>query len=418
MQYIVVCYGKLFYNILIFRVIILNKFLNENSTLLFSLSDSFLITLTRLVNKTDSTLYLKIIWMNNYTLPSEQNFEKCFENSRSHLIILENKRGMTVALSDFGARVISILVPDKDGKKVDVALGFESIDKYLNSNERYHGATIGRFANRLAKGTFMIDENTYHVEPNNGPNALHGGNIGFHERVWSRRVNNRHQADFYLVSSDGEAGFPGNLTVVVQYSLTDDNELRIHYRAHTDKDTIINLTNHTFFNLNGEGIGSIHNHQISIDADSYLPVDAVQIPTGEIRPCKDSAFDFLSTKSIGEQIVMEDEQIQAADGFDHNYILNNTSYQLQKPVARVLSPLTGIQMEVYTDQPGMQLYTGNFLAGNDIGKSGKPYLKHGAFCLETQAFPDAPNHLTFPSCLLKVGDVFNSETRYRFNVVK
>lgn len=356
--------------------------------------------------------------MNNYTLPSEHSFEKCFENSRSHLIILENKRGMAVALSDFGARVVSILVPDRSGKKVDVALGFDHIDKYLNSNEQYHGATIGRFANRIAKGMFMIDENTYYIEPNDGENALHGGKTGFHNRVWSRRVNNRHQVDFYLVSPDGEDGFPGNLTVVVQYSLTDDNELRIHYRAHADKETIINLTNHTYFNLNGEGDESIYNHRISIDADSYLPVDAIQIPTGELRPCKNTAFDFLSAKSIGEQIVMEDEQIQAAGGFDHNYVLNNITYHLRKPVAQVLSPLTGIQMEVYTDQPGMQLYTGNFLAGNDIGKSGKPYLKHSALCLETQGFPDAPNQLTFPSCLLKVGDVFNSETRYRFNVVK
>jgi len=356
--------------------------------------------------------------MNNYAPPSERNFEKCFENLKSHLIILENKRGMNVALSDYGARVVSILVPDKNGRKVDVALGYNHIDEYLDSNERYHGATVGRFANRIAMGTFKVDENTYRIEPNNGTNALHGGKAGFQDRVWSRRINNRHEAEFYLVSPDGEAGFPGTLTVVVQYSLTDDNELRIRYRAHSDKNTIINLTNHTYFNLNGEGNESIYNHQLTIDADSYLPVDAVQIPTGERRPCKDTAFDFSSAKPIGDQIVMDDEQIKAAGGFDHNYVLNNAAYRLKKPVATVLSPLTGIQMEVYTDQPGMQFYTGNFLSGNDTGKSGKPYLKHGAFCLETQAFPDAPNQPSFPSCLLKGGDVFNSETRYRFKVVK
>ena len=356
--------------------------------------------------------------MNNYTLPSEQNFEKWFENSKSHLIVLENKRGMKVALSDFGARVVSILVPDKDGNMVDVVLGYDHIDKYVNSNERYHGATIGRFANRIANAKFKIGENSYQLEANNGTNALHGGTVGFHDRVWSRRVNNRHQVDFHLVSPDGEDGFPGTLTVVVQYSLTDDNELRIHYRAHADKDTVINLTNHTYFNLNGEGNEPIYNHRLFIDADSYLPVDSVQIPTGELRPCKDSAFDFLSEKSIQEQIVKDDEQVRAADGFDHNYVLNNATQQLEKPVAYILSPLTGIQMEVYTDQPGIQLYTGNFLAGNDTGKSGKLYHKHGAFCLETQAFPDAPNQQSFPSSLLKVGDVFSSETRYRFNVVK
>jgi aldose 1-epimerase len=356
--------------------------------------------------------------MNHYALPSERDFEKCFGNLKSHLIILENKRGMTVALSDYGARVVSILVPDKNGKKVDVALGYNHIDEYLNSNGGYQGATVGRFANRIARGTFKVDGITYRIEPNNGTNALHGGKNGFHSRVWSRRVNNRHQVEFYLISPDGEEGFPGNLTVVVQYSLTEDNELRIQYRAKTDKNTIINLTNHTFFNLNGEGAESIYNHQISIDADSYLPVDANLIPTGELRPCKDTAFDFISEKSIGEQIIMEDDQIKSAGGFDHNYVLNNTDYGLEKPVAEVLSPLTGIQMEVYTDQPGMQFYTGNFLGGNDAGKCGKPYLKHGAFCLETQGFPDAPNQETFPSCLLKVGEAFNSETRYRFKVVK
>jgi len=357
--------------------------------------------------------------MKNYRLPLKQDFEKRFENLKSHLIILENNRGMNVALSDYGARIVSILVPDKNGNTVDVVLGFDHIDKYVHANEGYHGATIGRFANRIANGEFAINNETFKIEPNNGPNALHGGKSGFHNRVWSRRVNISQQVEFYLVSADGEEGFPGNLTVVIAYTLTEENELIIRYRAHTDKDTVINLTNHAFFNLNGEGRELVDNHQIYIDADYYLPVDQTQIPTGEKRPCKGSAFDFTDFKALNEHFSIPDDQVEKVGGFDHNFVLNNQeSNRLEKPVAKVFSPLTGIQLEVFTDQPGIQLYTGNALKGNDLGKSGRVYEKHSAFCLETQGFPDAPNHPSFPSCFLKPKEIFESETRYHFKVLK
>lgn len=355
--------------------------------------------------------------MKTYQLPLMNNFERCFDKLKSHLIILRNARGMEVALSDYGARIVSILVPDKNGKKVDVVLGFDHIDKYVNANEIYHGATIGRFANRIANGNFNIDEETFHIEPNNGPNALHGGKTGFHNRVWSRRVNLKQQVEFYLVSPDGEEGFPGNLTVVVEYTLTDDNTLIICYRAHTDKKTIINLTNHAFFNLNGEGGDPINNHQFCVDADAYLPVNSTQIPTGEKKISKGSAFDLTAPKLFDDLLAATDGQLIAADGFDHTFVLNGNG-QLERPVATASSPLTGIELQVFTDQPGVQLYTGNGLDGSDVGKIGEAYVKHSAFCLETQNFPDAPNHPTFPSSFLKPGEVFKSETRYHFKVSK
>jgi len=356
--------------------------------------------------------------MKSYSLPLKKDFEKVFDNLKSHLIVLKNNRGMEVALSDYGARIVSIIVPDKNGKKVDVVLGFNTIEKYLNANEIYHGVTVGRFANRIAGGKFKIDDKSYQIAPNNGPNALHGGKLGFHNRIWSRRVNDMSQAEFYLVSPDGESGFPGNLTVSVQYILTEENELAICYRAHSDKSTIINLTNHAYFNLNGEGNGPVYNHQICIDADHYLPVDSTQIPTGEKKECKGGAFDFTTPKRLIDQLAIPDDQTKDAGGYDHNFILNNKEYQLKKPVAIAVSPLTGIALEVYTDQPGIQFYTGNALQGNDTGKSGELYGKHSAFCLETQGFPDAPNHPDFPSCLLIAGEEFKSDTYYRFKVNK
>lgn len=357
--------------------------------------------------------------MNNYRLPLRANFERSFDKLKSHLIILENSRGMKVALTDYGARIVSILVPDRSGKKVDVVLGFDHIDKYVNANECYHGATIGRFANRIANGKFSINEESFEIECNNGPNALHGGQNGFHNQVWSRRVNIEQKVEFYLVSQDGECGFPGNLTVVVEYKLTDDNELIIRYHAHTDKETIINLTNHAFFNLNGEGKELVDNHQVYIDADYYLPVDAHQIPTGEKRICKSSAFDFTSLTSLEDKFDSSDRQIKDVGGYDHTFVINsNISNSWKKPVAKIISPKTGIELNVFTDQPGIQFYSGNALKGNDIGKSGVAYEKHSAFCLETQGFPDAPNQPSFPSCSLKPGEVFKSETRYRFKVIK
>lgn len=354
--------------------------------------------------------------MKPYQLPNRIDFEKNINGKKSHLIVLKNKRGMKVAVSDYGARIVSVLVPGNNGEMVDVVLGFNNIDGYLSATETYHGVTVGRFANRIANGTFKLEDKNYYIKPNNGPNALHGGVGGFDKKVWDRRVNDSQKVEFYLVSPDGEEGFPGNLTVTVTYSISENNELIINYRAHTDKATVLNLTNHAFFNLNGEGGESVINHKIKLDASHYLPVDQFQIPTGEPQAVEGTPFDFQQLKSLGEALDLSNQQIKEAGGFDHNFILKPSTNG--KVSARVISPITGIQLEVITLEPGMQFYTGNFLNGDDIGKQGNAYKKHDAFCLETQKFPDSPNQPTFPSCILYPGEVFTSETRYRFSVQK
>ncbi|MFB2118209.1 aldose epimerase family protein [Parapedobacter sp. 2B3] len=356
--------------------------------------------------------------MTPYKLPKKDQFEHQIDGKPTHLITLENNRGMAVALSDYGARVVSLIVPDKTGNPTDVVLGFDSIQGYLAADEIFHGVTVGRFANRLANGRFTIDGETFHVQPNNGPNALHGGAGGFHSRVWDRRVVQGEKADFYYVAADGEEGFPGQLSVMVKYRLTDDNELVITYRAETDKPTVINLTNHAFFNLNGEGNGDVLDHVLSIAADKYLPCDEHQIPTGELADVAGTPFDFTTAKPIGRDINQADEQLHTGHGYDHNYVVRPAAATTGASIATVIAPLTGIRMDVHTTEPGIQLYSGNFLTGSDVGKQGKPYGKHGAFCLETQHFPDAPNHPEFPSTLLLPGQVFQSETTYRFSVAK
>lgn len=356
--------------------------------------------------------------MNLYKLPKGDQFEHQVSGKSTHLMTLENNRGMKVALSDYGARIIGLIVPDKAGNPTDVVLGFDSIRGYLAAGEPYHGATVGRFANRIANGVFTIGNETFTIQPNNGPNALHGGVKGFHTQVWDRRVVYREKVDFYYVAADGEEGFPGRLSVMVKYRLTDNNELVITYRAETDKPTIINLTNHAFFNLSGEGNSDVLDHVLSIAADQYLPCDEYQVPTGELADVAGTPFDFTSAKPIGKDIRQSDEQLRIGHGYDHNYVLRPETVTAGASVATVVSPITGIRMDVHTTEPGVQLYTGNFMTGKDVGKQGERYSKHSAFCLETQHFPDAPNRPEFPSTLLQPGQVFHSETRYRFSVVK
>lgn len=356
--------------------------------------------------------------MKPYKLPKEDQFEYQVSGKPTHLFTLENTRGMAVALSDYGARIVGLTVPDKFGKPTDVVLGFATIQGYLDAGEPYHGVTVGRFANRIANGRFTIGNETFNIQPNNGPNALHGGAGGFHTRVWDRRVVYREKADFYYVAADGEEGFPGRLSVMVKYRLTDDNELVIRYRAETDKSTVINLTNHAFFNLNGEGNGDVLDHVLSIAADEYLPCDEYQIPTGDLVGVAGTPFDFTSPKPIGKDINQNDAQLRIGHGYDHNYVIRPATVAAGASIATVISPLTGIRMDVHTTEPGVQLYTGNFLTGKDVGKQGNPYSKHGAFCLETQHFPDSPNQPDFPSTLLEPGQVFRSETKYRFSVIK
>jgi aldose 1-epimerase len=308
-------------------------------------------------------------------------------------------------------------VPDRDGKFADVALGFDNLAEYEQPGP-YFGALVGRYANRLAGGTFTLNGKQYHVPLNDGPNALHGGTQGFDKRVWeaqdSSDLSGEHLHLHYL-SKDGEEGFPGDLNADVTYTLDDKNELQIHYEATTDKDTVLNLTNHTYFNLKGEGDGEIVDHEIMIDADKFTPVDAHLIPTGELKPVQGTPFDLRKLTLIGAHIDDNDDQLKRGKGYDHNYVLNNGGKM--GLAAKVVEPKSGRVLEVLTDQPGVQFYTGNSLDGSAQAK-GHAYKFRYGFCLETQHFPDSPNHPDFPTTELKPGQKFESTTIYRFSTEK
>lgn len=357
--------------------------------------------------------------MAHYKLPLLKDFKKKGSEKSTALIILKNNRGMQVALTNYGARIVSIVVPDKQGKPTDVVLGFNNIDAYLTADESYHGATIGRFANRIQEGRFQLNGQYYTIEPNNGPNALHGGKNGFHSKIWDRRLQHPNGVTFYCTSEDGEEGFPGKLTVSVDYFLTDSNELEISFRAKSDQDTIINLTNHAYFNLNGEGAGEVLDHLIQINAKEYVPIDNQQIPTGTLASVTDTPFDFQKARLLSNALRENHPQINhGGGGYDHTFVLHQAVRDGKSVAASAYAKDSGIQLEVLTSEPGIQFYTGNALNGKDVGKSGRSYQRQHAFCFETQHFPDSPNQATFPSTLLKAGETFQSQTTYRFNVIK
>ncbi|WP_333626798.1 aldose epimerase family protein [Sphingobacterium siyangense] len=352
--------------------------------------------------------------MTKYQTLIPKHFEGTIEGKNTHLLLLKNEGGMQVLLTDYGARIVSILVPDNKGNLVDVALGFDSIQAYLDSDEKYHGCTAGRFANRIAAGKFEIDGKHYTLPQNNGNNCLHGGISGFHDKVWDRRVTYQSHVEFYYVSPDGEEGFPGNLKVMVSYTLTRNNEIIIKYHAQSDADTHVNLTNHTYFNLDGEGSGDVLQQILQINSNEVLFVDDNQIPNA-IVPVEGTAFDFRIPKPIVQDITANNEQLIAAKGYDHCYVNNQP---ISQPCATVYSKNTGIQLDVFTTEPGVQLYTANWMTGNDYGKRGYKYLPYAGFCLETQHFPDTPNQAEFPSTLLKAGESFDSETHFKFSIKK
>jgi aldose 1-epimerase len=328
------------------------------------------------------------------------------------LYTLKNKSGASVSITNYGGRVVSLLVPDKDNKLTDVVLGYDSISSYRKQGEPFFGALIGRYGNRIGKGKFTLEGKEYQLQLNNGPNTLHGGDDGFFSKVWDAKQEGQ-KLELTYVSEDGEAGYPGKLTVTVVYTLTDENELQIDYTATTDKTTIVNLTNHAYFNLSGEGNATILDHELMIAADAITPVDSTLIPTGKLLPVKGTAFDFNQAKAIGRDINMKDEQLIFGKGYDHNFALKANDGTT--PVAKVKSPITGITMEVYTTEPGLQFYCGNFMTGIDKdGKGGKSYPHRSAFCLETQHFPDAPNHSNFTSTVLKPGETYKTSTSYKF----
>ncbi|MDR0686103.1 MAG: galactose mutarotase [Dysgonamonadaceae bacterium] len=346
----------------------------------------------------------------------QKNFEQTVDGKPVKLFLLKNNNGAQIAITNYGARIAALIVPDKYGKPVDVVLGKNSIEAYLDEKEPYFGAICGRTANRIDKATFRLNGRVYRLKENDKRNSLHGGVKGFHAVVWEAKQLDNQTIELSYLSPDREEGYPGNLAVTVVYTLSDKNELRIAYTAKTDKITLINLTNHSYFNLSGEGNPTIEDHLLEIDADSYLPATDELIPLGRPEMVEDTPFDFRKPRRIGDQIEVEHTQLIFAGGYDHNYVLNRMRDGLQ-PVAKAASPKTGITLNVLTTEPGLQLYTGNFLNGGFEGKNGHTYPRRSAFCLETQHFPDSIHHPNYPTTVLRPEDTFKSETVYVFGAV-
>jgi SSS family solute:Na+ symporter len=330
---------------------------------------------------------------------------------------LQNKSGMSVNVTNYGAIITSIIVPDRDGKLQDVALGYQRAEDYMNAVDKpYFGAIVGRYGNRIANGEFSTDGKTFKLAKNNGDNHLHGGVIGFDKVIWDANVIEPGKAiELSYLAKDREEGYPGNLQVKVTYRLTDENELIVDYDASTDKTTPVNLTQHTYFNLKGEGEGTILDHELTLHAKRFTPVDEGLIPTGELREVADTPFDFTSAKPIGRDINQGDQQLQFGGGYDHNWVLDKDNSNELTLAAEVFEPGSGRVLEVRTTEPGIQFYGGNFLDGRLTGKAGKPYVHRGGFCLETQHFPDSPNQPTFPSTLLEPNKTYQTTTVFRFS---
>ena len=337
-------------------------------------------------------------------------FGKTPDGQEVDLYTMTNTNGITAKITNYGAILVSLEVPDKNGKLADITLGFDTLEGYIKGHP-YFGATVGRYANRIGGAKFKLNDVEYQLAANNGPNHLHGGIKGFDKVIWKAEdvtaESNQAFVKLSYLSKDGEEGYPGNLTCTVTYTLTKDDELKISYEAETDKTTILNLTNHTYWNLAGQGNGDVLGHELMLSADKYTPVDEGLIPTGEIKSVKGSPMDFTKPMIIGSRI------IQVEGGYDHNYVLNSGGGTLAL-CARVYEPTSGRIMEIHTVEPGVQFYTGNFLDGSINGKAGKVYNKHYGFCLETQHFPDSPNKPDFPSVVLKPGDKYTTVTVHKF----
>jgi aldose 1-epimerase len=346
-------------------------------------------------------------------------FGKTGDGQPVDLYTLSNASGMEVAITNYGGTLVSVKVPDRNGKLADVVLGFDNFEGYLN-NTPFFGVIVGRYGNRIAKARFTLDGHEYHLAANDNGNTLHGGLKGFDKQVWKARDVSTKEVpalELTYLSRDGEEGYPGNLTATVTYSLTPKNELKIDYAATTDKPTVLNLTNHSYFNLAGQGAGDALSHLIMINADRFTPVDSTLIPTGEWKSVAGTPLDFRQPTAIGARIDAADQQIQFGRGYDHNFVLNRKDNGLVL-AARVTDPSSGRVLEVLTTQPGVQFYTANFLDGTVRGKGGNAYPRRSAFCLETQHFPDSPNQAGFPTAVLRPGEHFHSTTVFRFSTTK
>ena len=356
-----------------------------------------------------STLHLILRML---TKISSGDFEQTLNGQKTSLHFLNNKNNVEIAITNYGARIVALIAPGINNQPIDVVVGFDSLEGYLNSTETYHGAVVGRYANRIARGGFSLNGNFYQLSINNPPNHLHGGAGGFNNQVWKVENVKDQSIELSYFSKDGEENYPGNLNISVTYTLSHQNELVIDYQATTDQETVINITSHPFFNLNGQGSGTIENHLLQINADNYTPVDETLVPTG-IFSVDNTPFDFRKSKRIGESINDGYEQLKYGAGYDHNFVLNGKGL---RHAATAIGDQTGIVMEVTTDQPGIQLYTGNWMQSANTIKYGLKDNHREAFCLETQHFPDSPNHPEFPSTVLQPGIVFRSKTIYKFSL--
>lgn len=353
---------------------------------------------------------------------SKKEFGKLNDGRTADLYTLENENGMKVEITNYGGIIVSLYVPDRDGNLKDVVLGYDNLEQYFN-DPNYFGALIGRYGNRISGGKFELEGSTYQLDinekPAGNPCCLHGGEKGFDAQLWTAKeavVDGRKGLELTHLSQDGEGGFPGNLKAVVYYTLSEDNKLRVEYRAETDQPTVINLTQHSYFNLKGHGEGSIEDHLLYINADHFTPVDEGMIPTGEIREVKDTPFDFTAIGEIGKNINTEIEQLNFTGGYDHNWVLKREGEDLEL-AARLIETQSGRQLEVWTTEPGVQFYSGNAINPNGPAKGNKDYLKRGALCLETQHYPDSPNHDNFPSTVLKPGEKYRTVTEFQFDLI-
>jgi aldose 1-epimerase len=349
-------------------------------------------------------------------VPQRESFGKTGDGQAVDIYTLKNARGAEARITTYGGAVVSLKVPDRAGKFDDVVLGFDDLEGYLKTTT-YIGSLVGRYANRIAKGRFTLGGKEYTLATNNGENHLHGGVRGFDKMIWKARplaTRGGQALELTYFSKDGEEGYPGNLSVRVVYTLTDLDELKIDYYATTDKDTVVNLTNHNYYNLAGQGNGDILGHLLTLNASRFTPTDAGAIPTGELRAVRGTPFDFTRPTAIGARIEQDEEQLKLGKGYDHNFVINGRAGVLRL-AARVTEPTTGRTMEVWTTEPGVQLYTGNYLDGSDTGKGGKPYRHRYGFCLETQHYPDSPNRPEFPTTVLRKGARFRSTTVHKFS---
>ena len=358
-----------------------------------------------------------LIGQNSGSMPQRAPFGTMPDGTPIEIFTLRNSNGMEVRTIPYGAIIVSIRVPDRSGKFDDVVIGHDKLEGYFTAS-RFFGAVVGRYGNRIAKGRFTIDGTTYELAVNNGPNHLHGGIKGFDKVVWQADAFSSAAGSgvrYRYVSADGEEGYPGRLDVSVTYTLTERNQIVVEYHATTTKATPINLTQHSYFNLAGDGVRDVLDHVVEINADRYTPVDAGKIPTGELAQVEGTPFDFRKPTRIGAHIADNHPQIAIAGGYDHNYVLNRMGGDLEW-AARVFEPSTGRTLTVSTTEPGMQFYTGNVLDGSMVGKSGHVYRSRYGLCLETQHFPDSPNQPAFPSTILRPGQTFSSQTVFEFGV--